>query len=325
VPNRRFFRTVPGAVTMAVVFSGCAYNGSVQPPRFASSALARAERQRSIPQVSGFAYIAVPGDVYEYSLPLQATSQPLRQIGNLNAPGAIGFDPGQVFVLVAGSPSGEGILVYEPRKNGPVSFVLPTPLLPEMLEVNKSGDVFQGQTYVNGSYVEYQINVFKHPIDKGRVPAFTMNAAVNNAGSGATRGMAFDRQGNLWVKDDDNQTMDKFVPPFSSKSVPALTFLKGPGAPYGSMIFDRHNTMFVSNGNAVDVYEPPFTRKTIKAFSIAASLANILAVDSAGDLYVTSGNGVVYVFVPPLDASSVPAVTMPIPGSPTLSFMTIRQ
>jgi hypothetical protein len=137
--------------------------------------------------------------------------------------------------------------------------------------------------------------------------------------------MNFDRHGNLWVKDDDNQTMDEFAPPFSSKSKPVLTFPKGSGTPYGSMIFDAHDAMFVPNGNGVDVYEPPFTRKTVKAFTIAAPRATILAIDDAGDLYVTSGSGVAYVFVPPFSASSVPKVTMPIPGKPTYPFISVRQ
>ncbi|MBV8354887.1 MAG: hypothetical protein JO101_06180 [Candidatus Eremiobacteraeota bacterium] len=312
--------------TLAVAFAGCGYRGATSSTAlpFAAQIAAPALRHHT-----GSAYISTAAGVYIYALPLTANSRPVREIGGVDAPGSVGFDPGQIFILVAGSPSGQGILVFEPKGKGPTSYVLPTPLLPEMLETDSAGDIFQGQSYVSGSNAAYQVNVYRAPIKKGAVPAFTMNTAINQKGSTLTRGMAFDTQGNLWVKDDDNQTMDEYVPPFSAKSVPALTFPKASGAQYGSMFFDRKDEMFVANndasGNGVDVYLPPFTKNTTKAFTINSTLANIVTTDSSGNLYVTSGTGVLYVFTPPFSASSTPAVTMPIPGSPDLSFISIAK
>ena len=143
---------------------------------------------------------------FVYRLPLNANSRFLWTIGNLYGPGAVAFGAGQVYVLVAGDVKNEqGTLVFEQTANGPVSWVLKSSELPEMIAVDQAGDIFQGQTNVNGSSASYEINVFLHPILKSSVPAFTMNTAVNQSGGTSTRGMAFDADGNLWVKDDDNK------------------------------------------------------------------------------------------------------------------------
>jgi hypothetical protein len=323
----RILQVVQAAVVITAC-AGCASNAPMAPSAVDASAFAFWQRLE-LRHGSGYIYVAdtsLPGHVYVYALPLRDSSKPLWDIGDLDRPGPVGFDPGQVFVLVAGSTKGQGILVYEPMKRGPVSFVLPTPLLPEMAAVDAHGDLFQGQSYTAGSYAAYQINAYLSPITNNSAPAFTISAAVNHAGSTNTRGMAFDSNGNLWVKDDDNKTMDEYVPPFSSASTPALTFPEGTTAPFGSIVFDKHNTMFVSDENAgVAVYQPPFTKNTKKAFEIGAPVANILAVDSAGDLYVTSGTQVLFVYAPPFSASSKPIVTLPLPGSETLTFIGIHQ
>jgi hypothetical protein len=325
VPDIRLFRMLFAVVTITFVGIGCASNGAGAPTGLGFSALSSRTLQSTSALASAHAYIAdhsLPGHVYIYALPLTASSQPIGAIENLNTPYSLGFHSRQLFVLVYPT----AILAYTPTKNGPVSFQVPVSLLPEMLEVDKSGDLFEGQTYVGSSYSAFQINVFKYPIKKNSTAAFTITAAVNHSSAPITRGMNFDRQGNLWVKDDDNATMDKFEPPFSSNSKPALTFPKPSGAPYGSAVFDAHDAMFVTNGGGVDVYHPPFTSKTTKAFTIAVpNAANIMAIDAAGDLYVTSSTGVVSVFAPPFSASSQPEVSLAIPGAPSFSGIVVQQ
>ncbi|MBV8637781.1 MAG: hypothetical protein JO322_06820 [Candidatus Eremiobacteraeota bacterium] len=274
-----------------------------------------------------YAYIsnnASRGGTFVYTLPLAASSHYRWVIGNLYAPGAVAFGQGQVYVLVANSSQGQGTLVFEQTSSGPVSWVLPSSLLPEMVAVDPAGDVFVGQSFINGANASYQINVFRHPITTSTVRAFTMNAAVNNAGSTLTRGMAFDAGGNLWVKDDDKKTMDEYVPPFTSTSIPKLTFPKGSGAPYGSMTFDSHDVMYVTN-SGIDVYKPPFTKNSRKAFTISVPGPNSLAVDASGNLYAACTNGRVYVFSPPFSAGSRPRVTMAIPTGSSLPFMGVTQ
>jgi hypothetical protein len=326
VLSRVFTTTVLAAFALAG--GGCAYSVAAIPP--SAPSLATTQRTGTTPRASSHAYVSDdsnPGHVYVYALPLTSGSRPLWDI-QTNGPGSTGFAGSQTFILVGG-PSGEtgqGIIAYKPGKRGPTSFLLPTALLPEMLEVDSAGDVFQGQTYTSGSYSTFQINVFKEPITKNSAPAFTMNTAVNHVGSQSTRGMAFDRHGDLWVKDDDNQTMDEYEPPFNANSTPALTFPKGSGAPFGSMIFDAQNIMYATDGHGVDVYNPPFTKNTKRAFTIPVPSTTIsLGIDASGDLYATTGDENVCVFVPPFSASSTPRVTMRVPGNPTFPFITIKQ
>ena len=267
-----------------------------------------------------------PVHVYIYRLPLTASSQPRREIETKDAPGSLAFGPGQAYITYGGlyGSNNEGILVYEPRKRGAISFLIAQPDN-GALEVNAANDLFQGQTHSTGSQGAYQINVFKAPLTPQSKPAFTMNTAVNHRGSTLTRGMAFDLNGNLWIKDDDHRTMDKYAPPFSAKSVPKLTFSKGYGTPYGYMIFDRSDVMYVTDGSGIDVYDPPFGKNAKKAFVIKApSVPDSLAIDAAGNLYAMCGNGNVYVYMAPLNASSSPHVTMPVPGKPNLGNLAIR-
>jgi hypothetical protein len=49
-----------------------------------------------------------------------------------------------------------------------------------------------------------------------------------------------------------------------------------------------------------------------------------MAIDASGDLYVTSSTGVVSVFAPPFSASSLPATTLVLPGSPNFSGIAIK-
>lgn len=318
------------AAVLVFAGAGCGYSG---PPTTGTSL-----RMTVSPFASGSRYAYVDdneqpaGHVYVYALPLTAHSRPLRDI-HMSGPGSIAFGKQQVYV-VQGGPSGsqnQGILVFVRTKQMPSSFVLSLgPLFPDMLEVDNADgtfkdDLFQGQINALASYSSYQVNVFKAPITPNSVPAFTMDTAVNNKGRADTRGMNFDTKGDLWIKDDDNQTMDEFVPPFSGKSVAKLRFRKGAGTPYGSMIFDSNDVMYVTDGGAIDVYDPPYTRHTKKAFTIGVvAVTNTLALDSTGNLYVSCEDGNIYVYAPPLSASSTPQVIMPVPGTPSLPTISIK-
>ena len=321
MPHMTAFR-VAIALGMTLTFGGCE-NGN---PSSVGMPLTSALRTPT--GASHYAYVddnASPGHVYLYALPLTDGSQPREAILTDATPGSIAFGLKQDYIVYGGLDVPPlGVLTYQSTRRGPTSFVISVPAN-GVLVTDAVHDLFEGQTYSSASLGEYQINVFNPPITAKSIPAFTMNAAVNHQASTLTRGMAFDTRGNLWIKDDDNQTMDKYVPPFSSKSVPKLTFPKGYGTAFGSMVFDENDVMYATNGSNIDVYDPPFTKKTAKAFSISVPASTeTLAVDTSGSLYVTCTNGDVYVYVPPLTASSTPQVTMPIPGSPALGNISIR-
>lgn len=317
---RSFASLAVTIVGLALLTTGCQTTKGFAPPTLAASAVR--------PNSGGSLYAYVSDNisrVYVYALPLTSSSQPLWDIATSATTGDIAFGESQVYVVLGGLPpyQHQGLLVYVPQKKGAISYLLSVPVN-GVLTVDSAHDLFEGQTFRGSSFYAYQVNVFKAPITRHSVPAFTMNTAVNQTGN-LTRGLAFDTHGNFWVKDDDNGKMERYRPPFSSNSHPDLAFVKQSGTPYGSVAFDGNDVMYVTDGNGIDVYKPPFSRKTTKAFTISVpAQPNTLSVDSSGDLYMASRDGNVYVFAPPFTPSSTPQVTMPIPGAPNTGNITIK-
>src|SRR6516225_5841792 len=142
----RFSHQALVLIVSASTFGACSSSLS-RPTPIPRAAGPLSPTHSAVPFGPGYAYVADdsnPGHVYVYQLPLSVHSQPLWAI-EANGPGSTGFAGRQTFILVGG-PSGEkreGVLVWR-KKAGRVSFLLRTRLLPEMLEVDSHGDIFQG-------------------------------------------------------------------------------------------------------------------------------------------------------------------------------------
>lgn len=306
---------------LSFAICGCGPDRGIAPSAFNAGSVRPASSNTQ------YAYVSdnnPNGHVYYYALPLTPSSQPLWDFTMSTTSGDTAVGKNQVYVEYGYPGQNLGVLVYQPEKKGAISFTLAVPAN-AVLVVNGAYDLFEGQTYTSGSLYEYQVNVFTPPITKNSVPAFTINAAVNH-NEILTRGIGFDTHGNLWVKDDDKGTMDRYRPPFSSKSHPDFTFVKESGTPYGSLVFDKNGVMYVTNGNGLDVYQPPFTKKTKKAFTILVPAAPVkMTIDRVGNMYVGCYNsGNIYVYAPPFTPSSKPQVTMPIPGNPAAGGLSVK-
>jgi sugar lactone lactonase YvrE len=162
------------------------------------------------------------------------------------------------------------------------------------------------------------INVFSAPITSSSTVSFSI---IN--GFTDTRGLTFDSSGNLWINaiNGANPIIAKYTPPFSSGSTPSLSFVSS-GNIHG-IAFDTAGNLYATGTSGVDVYAPPFSAATTKSFTMAASGPNYLKFDRSGNLYVTDSLGHLLVFTPPFSGSSVPAVTVPLPGSPGLPGVAI--
>jgi streptogramin lyase len=153
--------------------------------------------------------------------------------------------------------------------------------------------------------------VYMPPLLNATAPAFQI-AGVNQPAQ-----IAFDGNGSLFVGACGSSQILRFDPPFSSTSLPALTFAL-PGAaqcPHG-IAFDANGDLFVAarNVNAVYSFVPPFTTSSQPSYAIVGAFTMLaapesIAFDNVGRMFVTNGSpsSGVLVFLPPYSANSLPA------------------
>jgi ligand-binding sensor domain-containing protein len=128
-------------------------------------------------------------------------------------------------------------------------------------------------------------------------------------GFSALSGLTFDASGNLWVTNTDNFTVVKYVPPFTSSSLPNLTIndnLNG-----SSPTFDANGNLWI--GSFFDQtfleYQPPFTVQSTPIVLSDVSPATSIAFDASGNLWAANQNATVSKFSGAPTPASVPAVT----------------
>ena len=314
------------AIAFCAIFAGCGGGGGSAPPPILNGGTGESASPSPTPSPTPAAlraYISdngTPGTVSVFSLPLTSSSAPRISIAGSGGPAAMGFDPvHRLFVVNSGS--GVIQVFSQPITNAAVPTVAfhgPNTGIAGNGQEDVAFDP-SGNAYISiGACAAFRcvgnISAFAAPITSSSVPAFVISER------NSVPGLAFDATGNLWAVASGfggyATSITQFKPPFSSTSTPSLSF----GDRFATAIaFDSTGNLYAANLNGVDVYTPPLTSSTAKAFTIAAPGASpaYLAFDSAGTLYVTVSNGTVLVFTPPFSSNSTPAVTMPIPGAPT--------
>ncbi len=269
--------------------------------------------------------------LYTYALPITTTSIPLVKVADGGSLNVMAFDPTTHRLFVTQNQS---VSVFTPPIDGSNSVfdLATTEANPQDVKVTSAGDAF-----VSGTYLTHcrrfgctdnvaVIDVFSAPVTSSSTVNF--HIGVGSEAGGWTRpvGIAMDGSGNLWA--GTNATMFEYTAPFSNASVPSLQFPIGFDP--SDLAFDTAGNMYAAAsapsaaaGPGIVVYTPPFTASTTKAFTInTGETANYLAFDAAGNLYVTVGNVLGYganpkllVFSPPFTGTSVPVVTLTLPGN----------
>lgn len=179
---------------------------------------------------------------------------------------------------------------------------------PQSMAIDSKGDLFVGST---GDSVLCPSAASPPPTDcVQEYLAGTFNndnAQVNiSSGISAPTEMVFDPAGDLWVANCETcntssgtNSIEEFVPPFSSSSTPLIT-LWGVPQPY-FMQFDKSGDLFVVNQSEATVseYKPPYNSAPITIGSGTLSLPESVVIDGAGNLLVVDNAGYVYAYAPP--------------------------
>lgn len=266
------------------------------------------------------------GTVEGFELPVSPSSSPVVNLAVGNTPLGIGIDPAnRLFIL-----SDFNIFVFtNPISNNDTPALdLVTNTDGQAVAFDSNSNAYVSRCTFVGVTCNSVVDVYTAPIAASSKPSFDIAIGA------ATRahGLAFDRNGDLWVSVTPDSIggiihdeMVEFVPPFSASSTAAVSFNTATTAQLNGVSFDTSGNMYLNGPDSVDVYKPPFSAGTTKAFSIATSPTNSIegfsAFDAQGRLYVTVSNGTgpgqLLVFDPPLNASSVPTVQLPISPNAT--------
>ncbi|TLX93406.1 MAG: hypothetical protein E6K91_08710, partial [Thaumarchaeota archaeon] len=167
---------------------------------------------------------------------------------------------------------------------------------PEGIAFDPDGNLWVADT--NNKLLE-----FKHPFSNGQDAALTLGNITQNSGVTASTinsplGIAFDKDGNLWVADSGSYRILRFNAPFSDNQDASLVlghqdFTTGgegvaSGAssfrdPYG-ITFDSQGNLWVadSGNNRVLEFVPPFTNDQNASLLLGQTSFNAGAIDSAG-------------------------------------------
>jgi hypothetical protein len=282
----------------------------------------------SAPRDRLYLSLVYTGNVDVFSLPITGSSQPVASVVGRADPWAMEFDStGRLFV--ANAPQTE---VYaQPIIDGaqPALVVPATPpewMTPLDVNFDKAGDLFVGGYTVT-------VNTCPPPVYNHDIPTVeVLSTPISGSsqldfsiteqsvcGGPSVDGLAFDPDGNLWTAIGPPYAMspgasrlDEFSPPFSNKSTPVASI----SMEVYAVRFDAEGDMYVSSGDGINVFKPPFGPSMTKAFSIAAGAgATGMAFDNSGNLYAvvpgTDTGGDLAMFVPPFGSASLPAVTIP--------------
>jgi sugar lactone lactonase YvrE len=203
---------------------------------------------------------------------------------------------------------------------------------PDALAFDSSGDLWVAN--LASTVVEFTPGQLATPGSSAPVPAVTLTSTPAGSLDGPLA-LAFGSSGDLWVANDENNTVVEFTPsqlatPGSSAPVPALTLASTAAnsldAPYG-LAFGTSGDLWVANyeNDTVVEFTPDELRTSgtssptpvLTVSSTAAGLDETegLAFDSSGDLWAANFAGTVVEFTPGQLATSgsstpTPAVTL---------------
>jgi sugar lactone lactonase YvrE len=285
-------------IVLAALLVGC-NGGSASPPPFDAGVAPL-----------GHLYIlsnSTPGELRQYALPITETSahtlaiRPIGSFGLAVGPnGAVAVsDPGRVLFYDAPLSSG----------SVPAVSLSVTPNTANQLAFTSAGRLV---------VTDYgpSVRIYDPPFKASTAPSTTITAP----GLTIAWSVALDAVQKLYVANSgqNDQSIFVFDPPYTQ-----ATIVRRPipaGTPAGQGLALSATQLFVlaasSQGRGrIDVYDLPITAASTPAFSMArVPFPNGIAVDSAGNLYVTDNtNAMLHVFAPPFSAQSVPRISVAIP------------
>jgi hypothetical protein len=259
-------------------------------------------------------YVSGSRGINVYKLPITATSTPVAVLKAGNQTGGMNFDSAHRLFVAAGSNTIE--VFTQPILNGAVpSFTLATYTAPSSVALDSTGNavVAEDRPSCHTICLFGVIEVFSAPISKSSTAGYGLD------GGYYTVSVAVDPDGNFWTETADYSDMSSnkltaYHESLSKKRWTAFRSFNLDVHNYGpaGLAFDAAGNMYAPTQNGLEVYQPHPWRK---AFTIKASVSGGgLAFGPNGNLYVTTDNGRLLVFSPPFSASSMPRVTLHIPG-----------
>lgn len=266
------------------------------------------------------AYQGGPGGLDVFSLPITSASTPVATVnspGGGAAPLGLAIDSSD---RLFGSTYNYVEVYALPIVNGATpAFTANIEGIPMVFD--GVGDLFDGSALGTGAcgfggvYSTPFINEVYPPITSSSVPNVHITEPEVCNGP-AVVGLALDHGGNLWAAIEGR--LDKFSPPFTNSSVPALSISM---CAYG-LGFDSVGNMYVRGCDGLDVCRPPFGPSMKKAYTITSTgvgneVTGSITFDAAGNMYLMGGRGATCVdpcpllmYSPPFGGGSQPAVTI---------------
>jgi sugar lactone lactonase YvrE len=290
-------------------------------------------------------YVTNGATVLKFALPATATVDvaPTLNIGGtntgLNDPHRTAFDAsGNIYVTNAGVNS---VSVFAPTATGNIPPTLTiaganTGLdFPSGIAIDSKGNIYvansDGGTSNNGS-----ITVFAAGATGNAMPIATITGA--NTGLSFPNGLALDSKGNIYVVNEDSNTVTEYAAsPTGTMNVAPTTTISGTntglGAPH-ALALDTAGNIYVVNGNdgstgnSVTVYAVGATGNatptaTISGTNTTFADPNGIAVDAKGNIYVGNQTSVdVYAANPVGNVTTAPIYVLS--GTTTMLTGTIH-
>lgn len=256
-------------------------------------------------------YVATGQKVFVYNLPLTSSSAPavtMLMPGSGYAVNPCIDSVGHIFIpteIVTGTTSHTATLAFAlplTAASAPV-FTLSAPDLPFDCHFDPSGNMYVAN--LNG------VQVFKAPVQSGSAANSTITASGVNAS-----GVWTDASGGIYVATSANILV---YSSFASGNALQATF----GSGSRSLALGPSGSLYVANATSsgeIDVYDPPFTNKSMPNPSKTITLLpnifgdtlTFLAFDKAGDMFVgacvgciPTGSTHIYMLQPPYTTVNV--------------------
>jgi sugar lactone lactonase YvrE len=205
------------------------------------------------------------------------TTTPLRTISDVQQPHALAIDSSGSLCV---ADYYGGVRIYSPESTRLVRAL--KVFFPVSLAFDASQDLFVGEIpgpYGGGQAAKVQM------YDAG---ATTAARTITN-GIGAPAALAFDASGNLYVANQNKNSVTVYAP---DSRAPLRTIVQGIHAPR-ALVFDRAGNLYVANSgsNSVSVYARAST-SVLRNIRDGVRGPAALALDAGGNLYVANAGSV---------------------------------